>query len=72
MPAQQPLSLSIEGMHCGGCVNRVTTALGKAPGVTVEKVEVGSALVEFDPALTSPAAIVEAVNRLGFTARAGN
>jgi len=59
-------------MHCGGCVNRVTTALNKTPGVVVERVEVGSASVAYDPAQTSLEAIVEAVNRLGFTARAAS
>ena len=66
------LSLKIDGMHCGGCVNRVTQALNKAGGVTVEKVEVGSAVVKYDPEATSAEAIVDAVNRIGFTAHANS
>jgi len=62
------LALNIEGMHCGGCVNRVTQALNKVSGVTVEKVEVGSAVVNYDSQATSPQAIVDAVNRIGFVA----
>ncbi len=63
------LTLSIDGMHCGGCVNRVTLALKKVDGVAVEAVEVGSARVQFDPAATDAQEIVEAVNRIGFTAK---
>jgi copper chaperone len=70
MPESTPLTLSIEGMHCGGCVNRVSQALGKVPGVTVDQVEVGSARLRFDPSATNPASIAEAVTRIGFTAKA--
>jgi copper chaperone len=65
----QTLKLAIDGMHCGGCVNRVTNALKKLEGVEVRQVEVGSAEVSYDAAVTPPAAIAEAVNRIGFTAR---
>lgn len=65
----QNLKLVIEGMHCGGCVNRVTLALKKAPGVEVRGVEVGSAEVSFDEAQVRPEAIAEAINKIGFTAR---
>ena len=40
---QDTLKLSIEGMHCGACVRRVTNALQAVPGVQVNSVEVGSA-----------------------------
>jgi copper chaperone/Cu+-exporting ATPase len=65
----QNLKLAIEGMHCGGCVNRVTMALKKAPGVEVRSVEVGSAEVSFDETRARPETIAEAVNKLGFVAR---
>ncbi len=63
------LKLSIEGMHCGGCVNRVTNALKKVEGVEVRSVEVGSAEVDYDEGRTDAAAIAEAVNRIGFTTK---
>lgn len=63
----QPLNLSIDGMHCGGCVNRVTNALKKLEGVQVVDVQVGSAKVELETATAQ--ACVEAVNKLGFTAK---
>jgi copper chaperone len=65
----EKLDLSIEGMHCNGCVNRVTEALKKLPGVAVEAVKVGSARVGFDPALANEATIIEAINGLGFQAQ---
>ncbi len=43
------LTLSIEGMHCEGCVGRVTAALQGIKGVELGSVEVGSANVTFDP-----------------------
>ena len=64
----QSLKLAIEGMHCGGCVTRVTNALKKVDGVDVKQVEVGSAQVDFDESKTQPSAIVDAVNKIGFTA----
>ena len=32
------ITLTIEGMHCGACVRRVTQALQRVPGTTVEEV----------------------------------
>jgi copper chaperone len=69
---QSKLSLSIEGMHCGACVRRVSNALTGLEGVQVESVEVGSAKVTFDNGQVSPDQIVAAVNRIGFTTIANN
>lgn len=69
MTENRPLVLAIDGMHCGGCVSRVAAALGKVAGVTVEKVEVGSAKLAYAPAEVSPAAIAEAIAKIGFPAR---
>lgn len=63
------LKLAIDGMHCGGCVTRVTNALKKLEGVEVRDVQVGSAEVAYDEATLQSAAITEAVNKIGFTAR---
>ena len=63
------LRLTIDGMHCGGCVARVTKALGGIDGVAVQRVEVGSAELAYDEAKAQPAAIAAAVDKLGFTAR---
>jgi copper chaperone len=65
---QDTLKLSIEGMHCGACVRRVTNALQAVPGVQVHSVEVGSAQLQFD-AQATPEQIAAAVNGIGFTAQ---
>lgn len=62
------LPITIEGMHCGGCVNRVTLALKKVEGVEVRSVEVGSALVRLDPEKTSAGQVLAAVRKIGFEA----
>jgi copper chaperone len=67
--AQEVVRLSIEGMHCGGCVRRVTAALQDLRGVEVGLVEVGSAEVRFDPGRANVDEIAGAVDRIGFAAR---
>jgi copper chaperone CopZ len=63
----QTIELEIDGMHCGGCVARVSDALKKIPGVTTDKVDVGSAKIQADPA--AQPAILAALDKLGFDAR---
>ncbi len=63
------VKLKIDGMHCEGCVRRVTQALSAMNGVRVESVEVGSASVRLDPARVSPQQVCAAVNSIGFAAR---
>jgi copper chaperone CopZ len=70
MPPSVDFSIAIEGMHCGGCVNRVTAALQKVDGVEVRRVEVGSALVTLDPDKATADQVLAAVARIGFPARA--
>lgn len=62
----QDLNLKIDGMHCNGCVNRVTNALKKVDGVEVGAVEVGKASVAYDPEKTGPEALKAVVEKLGF------
>ncbi|MGB6746219.1 MAG: heavy-metal-associated domain-containing protein [Terracidiphilus sp.] len=62
------VKLSIEGMHCDGCVRRVTSAIAAVKGARVESVQVGSATVAIDPAHVAPEQIAGAVDRIGFTA----
>jgi copper chaperone len=66
---ENTLNLAIEGMHCGACVRRVTSALQSVAGVAVSSVEVGSAKVVFDAAETSAEDITAALDRNGFPAR---
>ncbi len=60
------LRLSIEGMHCGGCVTRLTNTLRKLDGVEVRQAEVGSAVVSFDEQRISGEDIAAAVEKIGF------
>jgi copper chaperone len=66
---ENKLNIAIEGMHCGACVRRVTSALQSVPGVTISSVEVGSAKVAFDAAETTAQDITAAVDRIGFPTR---
>jgi copper chaperone len=66
---ENTLNLAIEGMHCGACVRRVTSALQSVEGVTINSVEVGSAKIVFDAAETSVQDIAATLDRNGFPAR---
>ncbi len=60
------ITLSIEGMHCGACVKRVTQALQRVPETEVKEVRVGAARVES----TSADAVVAALSKAGYAAHA--
>jgi copper chaperone len=59
-------TFAIEGMSCGGCVNSLTRVLKTVPGIEPVTVEVGRAVLRFDPALITADAIKAAVDRAGF------
>jgi copper chaperone len=63
------VDIAIDGMHCDGCVKRVTEALKKVPGLVPEKVEIGRARVQLDDTKATPEAAVAALEKLGFDAR---
>ena len=65
---QRNLRLSIDGMHCGGCVRRVATALQAVKGVELGHIEVGSAEMAFHPEQATAEEIAAVVNRIGFSA----
>ena len=60
------MTMQIEGMSCMHCVKAVREALGELPGVEVERVEVGSATVAYDPARTPKRELLEAVRDAGY------
>ncbi len=62
----ETVTFAIGGMSCTHCVRAVHTALADMPGAQVERVDVGSATVRYDPARTSPSAIAEAVRDAGY------
>jgi copper chaperone len=63
-------TLTIGGMSCQHCVRAVREALETVPGVTISRVEIGSAEVSFDPAQSSAEAIAAAVSDAGYDASA--
>jgi copper chaperone len=65
---QETLTLSIEGMHCGACVRRATTALQRVAGVRLNSVDVGSAKMSFNSEQATAGEIVGALDRIGFVA----
>jgi len=68
MTDRQEARFHVEGMHCAGCVTRVATALKKLAAVDVQDVQVGSAVVLYEPSSISPQVIADAINRIGFQA----
>ena len=62
------LTLEISGMSCGHCVAAVDKSLRSLDGVTVESVQIGRATVEYDPARTSPDAVIGAIDDAGYSA----
>jgi copper chaperone len=62
------VKLTIEGMSCGHCLHAVNGALGRLPGVKIDSVQMGSAVVEFDPNVTTEEKIMDAVADEGYTA----
>ena len=62
------LDLTIEGMHCQKCVERVKGALTTLSGVRVQNVEVGRAKVQYDEAAANADTILQAVDQAGYKA----
>ena len=62
------LKLTIDGMSCGHCLNRVQQALGTIPGIQLTSVQIGRATIEYDPATHDPDAIAQAVTKSGYRA----
>ena len=64
----QHLTLKIDGMSCGHCVARVEKALSKLDGVSVRRVVIGSAEIDYDPSRINFAGIRDAIDDAGYTA----
>lgn len=58
------MTIAIQGMHCQACVRRVEKAIAGVEGAHVEKVEIGSASVDIDPAKQQ--AVLDAVRKAGY------
>ncbi|HJR36554.1 MAG TPA: heavy metal translocating P-type ATPase [Gemmatimonadales bacterium] len=62
------VTLPVKGMHCAACQARVQQELERTPGVNGAAVNLllNTATVTYDPAVTSPAGLVEAVRTTGY------
>jgi Cu+-exporting ATPase len=69
-PATASITIPVTGMTCAGCQAGVQKALQRTPGVQDAAVNLmtGSAAVTFDPAATSPEALVAAIRETGYGA----
>jgi Cu+-exporting ATPase len=68
--ATNAVTLTVEGMTCAACQSRVQRALQKAPGVADASVNLmlANAAIAYDPALTTPEALVAVVEATGYGA----
>ena len=66
----QTVELKISGMSCEACASVVKSKLLETPGVAEAEVHypAGNAQVRYDPAITDPAKLIEAVNATGYKA----
>lgn len=64
------VTIPVAGMTCVTCEFAVNTALRKTQGVKSAEAHVASnsATIEYDPAKTNPAKLVEAINATGYRA----
>ena len=60
------MTMQIDGMSCMHCVKAVREALSELPGVEVERVDVGSATLDYDPARTPKHTLLDAVRDAGY------
>lgn len=70
MVKSRKVTLRVTGMTCGGCVQNVTQALEKIPGVVSAEVDLaaGRAVITLDSDNITTAALVLAVKAVGYNA----
>ena len=70
MAATATLTLPVLGMTCAACQHHVEAALKGTAGVQAARVDLmaNRASLEFDPAVTTPAKLVEAIRSAGYDA----
>ncbi|MGH7515569.1 MAG: heavy-metal-associated domain-containing protein [Gemmatimonadales bacterium] len=64
------LTLHIDGMSCGHCLNAVNRALAGLPGVEIESVQIGRAELRYDEQAVDPSQVEAAVADAGYRATA--
>ncbi len=66
----EQLELAVEGMSCGGCISRIEGGVGRLPGVVAARVNFTNRrlTVAWTPGLASPAAVISALEKMGYGA----
>ena len=64
------VTVTIKGMYCASCADGIRAMLKRTPGVTRSSVSYAArvARVDYDGGKTSPAKIVDAIEKLGYQA----
>lgn len=65
-------SFKVDGMHCEGCADKVTAALGAKDGIVSVKVALGDkrVTVEYDPTKLDTTKIAKMISDAGYAASA--
>ncbi len=73
-PQIRKVTIPVQGMTCAACQSRVQRAVQAEPGVVDASVHLmlKQAVITYDPAVTSEASLVEAINRTGYEAKPAN
>ena len=66
----RPLTLHIDGMTCGHCLQAVNRALSELLGVQVDSVRIGRADLQYDEQVVDAGRIETAVAEAGYRATA--
>ncbi len=65
--AMQSTELTVVGMHCDSCVQRVSAALRDEPGIERAEVTLGKVLLSYYPEAISMVAVREKIAALGYS-----
>ncbi|GDX65783.1 hypothetical protein LBMAG36_08500 [Chlorobiota bacterium] len=58
--------LLIDGMSCGHCIKALKNELTAIQGLIVQDVQIGKAIIEYDPDTVSDEDILHAIDESGF------
>jgi copper chaperone CopZ len=67
----QSIILSVPEMHCASCPKLIKVTLSELDGVVdvSASLDTKTVTVEFDPSLTSPKLLIDAIEEVGYTAK---
>lgn len=62
-------TLSIDGMHCGSCIRRVSQALASVEGIQIQEVSLGAARLATTQAPAPVELAIATLAKAGYSAR---